>query len=131
MPTPGGYAVDPGLYRVPDLLTEEQFVRYMKDTYNRDIQFVDDVQVTPARALGQSFNIAPALDVDADADAQDVRNLMSAHDPVLQRHNEYDFGSAYGEQAAEKAREEEEESQSSSEPSSKTATSKTSTSTKK
>lgn len=53
MTSPGGYQINPGLYRVPDLLTEEQFVRYMKSTYNRDVEFTDGEKINSARALGQ------------------------------------------------------------------------------
>lgn len=103
MGAPGGYGITHGMYRVPDLLTEDEFVKYMKDTYNRDIEFTDDVKVNPARALGQSFNMSPAAEKDADPEQ---RSLTVVRDPVLRAYNEADFGDAYGDKAAEKKAEE-------------------------
>lgn len=83
MPSPGGYSITPGLYRVPNLLTEEQFVQYMKDTYGREIEFVDTHNsVDPSRALGQTSPMG-VLDESA------APNAFT--DPVLRRLNEMDF----------------------------------------
>lgn len=58
MAAPGGYAAIPGMYRVPDLLTEEQFKDYMWNTYRRKVEFTDtENYVNPARALGRSAPI--------------------------------------------------------------------------
>jgi hypothetical protein len=74
MASPGGYQVTPGLYRVPDLFTEEQFVAYMWNTYRRKVEFTDtENYVDPTRALGSS-DLVP-----------------KDKDPVLQRINEMDF----------------------------------------
>ncbi len=35
-----GYIRYEGLYRVPDLLNEEQFIEYMKNTYDVTVKFV-------------------------------------------------------------------------------------------
>lgn len=83
MVSPGGYQVTPGLYRVPDLLTEDQFVDYMKTTYGRDVVFADsENSVNTDRALGRT---TPMGVLDEDAPAHSFR------DPVLKRINEMNF----------------------------------------
>lgn len=109
MPAPGGYGITPGLYRVPDLLTEEQFVRYMEDVYGVKVAFtytdnkgkeVDAPHAAAARALGQSFNIAPVAQLDDRANAKDfdvdnAQSLFSGVDPVLREINSVNSPDAY------------------------------------
>lgn len=93
MGAPGGYAVHPGLFRVPDQLTEEQFVAYMRNTYGVKVEFTylsgddDDLElsreeagasVDPSRALGISDNERPA--VDPALAAYNSRTLPAAYD---------------------------------------------------
>lgn len=94
----GGYSVVPGLYRVPDLLTEERFIEYMKNVYNVEVEFTHpdkmDIEVTTAvadRALGQSrpmsimnedvvdpvllaYNSMEAVQTSTDRRAQEIDN---------------------------------------------------------
>ena len=86
MGSPGGYMINPGLYRVPDLLTEDQFVRYMKNTYGRTIEFTDEETHSPARALGKS---APQGALDEED--QDKLVPSKINDPVLRSLNERNF----------------------------------------
>ncbi len=82
MGAPGGYHVTPGLYRVPDLLTEEQFVAYMKSTYNRTVEFTDtENSVNPNRALGRTVPMGVLSETDDDS-------TPDHPDPVLKRINE-------------------------------------------
>lgn len=112
MTSPGGYQINPGLYRVPDLLTEEQFVDYMYNTYRRKIEFIDvENSVNPARALGQT---APSGVVDEDAKPHDFK------DPVLRRINEMDFSPIVEEEEV-KEEEKEETTKSTTRSSSKTS----------
>lgn len=86
MSAPGGYTVTPGLYRVPDLKTEEQFVDYMRDIYNVEITFShagDKPSAVASRALGESRPMS-VLD-----------NETTSVDPVLQHINNSDPGPAY------------------------------------
>lgn len=55
MGSPGGYQVNPGLYRVPDLLTEEQFKEYMYQTYGVVVSFDhgDQEAPDPSAVLGK------------------------------------------------------------------------------
>lgn len=90
MGSPGGYAVNPGLYRIPDLLTEQQLVDYMWNTYGRKIEFTDGVEVNPARALGQTHPVGPVDEVDSDKTSPNAIN-----DPTLRHLNEMNFGPTY------------------------------------
>jgi hypothetical protein len=85
MGAPGGYSVNPGLYRVPDLLTEEQLVNYMKNTYGRTIEFTDGISFSPARALGRSHPMGVVDEED------DQMSPASVNDPHLRRLNEMNF----------------------------------------
>jgi len=87
MGSPGGYSVNPGMYRVPDLLTEEQFIRYMKSTYGRDIEFTDGLSFNPSRALGRSLPVGPVDETDDEQLAP-----SSIRDVHLRKLNEMDFG---------------------------------------
>lgn len=91
MGSPGGYQINPGLYRVPDLLTEEQFVEYMRTTYGVKVSFNhgDNKAVSPARALGQSRVMGPVAE---DFDVEDM-NPPEIRDPILRDLNERNFGS--------------------------------------
>lgn len=90
MGSPGGYQINPGLYRIPDLLTEEQFKDYMWNTYGRKVDFVDDVQVNPARALGQTHPVGPLDEVD-----EGRMSPNAVNDPVLRQLNNMQFGPNY------------------------------------
>lgn len=86
MPAPGGYSITPGLYRVPDLLTEEQFVDYMKSTYGRTVEFTDvDNSISPARALGRTVPMGVLHEGEEDS------KTPKHPDPVLKSLNELDF----------------------------------------
>ncbi len=115
MGSPGGFMVHPGLFRVPDLKTEEQFVDYMREVYGVKVTFAyldangnelskeeTGVAVSPARALGQSFNISPLAQQDgrmADnrehVDVENVRSLVTGKDPVLEAYNNRSLPAAY------------------------------------
>lgn len=106
---PGGYVVHHGLFRVPDLLTEQQFVDYMLSVYGVKVtmtyvdakgdELAEENVPTAARALGQSFNIAPAIALDGRAggelDADAARSLLSGVDPVLRQINERSVPASY------------------------------------
>lgn len=128
MGSPRGYSVTPGLYRVPDLLTEEQFCSYMLKQYGRTVEFTDGLDFSPARALGQSHPVGPVDEVDSGNMSHN-----SVNDPVLRSLNEMDF-------RTEKEKQQEEESEKSEKvekdapslpDSKKTTGSSTSSSTKK
>jgi hypothetical protein len=105
--SPGGYIVHHGMFRVPDLLTEKQFVDYMRSVYNVEVSFtyldahgnsVEDVsKPDAARALGQSFNIAPGAQLDGRemVDIEQTKSLFSGQDPVLASINERELGPGY------------------------------------
>lgn len=88
MGSPGGYSVNPGMYRVPDLLTEDQFVQYMKSTYGVDISFDhgDTEPMSPARALGQSRSMGVVNEDDTDK-----QGPAPINDPVLRSLNNRNF----------------------------------------
>lgn len=86
MSSPGGYHVSPGLYRVPDLLTEDQMVAYMRDTYGRTIEFTDDETHSAARALGRTYPVGTVNEEDMDKLVPEKVN-----DPVLRSINERNF----------------------------------------
>jgi hypothetical protein len=90
MGSPGGYQINPGLYRVPDLLTQEQFIDYVWNTYGRRIEFTDGAEINPARALGQTHPVGPVDEVDADKMSPNAVN-----DPVLRHLNNMSFGPNY------------------------------------
>jgi hypothetical protein len=91
MGSPGGYQVNPGLYRVPDLLTEQQFVDYMLNTYGRKVEFTDGETISPARALGRSHPVGVVDEVDE----PDQMSPAAVNDPHLRRLNEMNFGPNY------------------------------------
>jgi SAP domain len=105
MPTPGGYGVTYGMYRVPDLLTEEQFKQYMLDTYGVEVSFKyfdnegneveESAYPNPNRALGESTVLAPALMVDTNATDEQVGQMMRGVDPVLRAINEANVPASY------------------------------------
>lgn len=43
----GGFRVEQGYYRVPDLLTEEGLIQYMWDTYKRKVVFLPEEDDEP------------------------------------------------------------------------------------
>lgn len=88
MGSPHGYSVYPGLYRVPDLLTEQQLVDYMLSTYGRKVEFTDGLSVNPSRALGRSRPVGP---IDEDYEDADIMSPASVNDPHLRYLNELDF----------------------------------------
>lgn len=95
----GGYSVVPGLYRVPDLLTEEQFVDYMKRVYNVDVSFTHTNEADPtavaARALGQSHPMGVVNE-----DGRRVETI----DPVLAEYNSMPAVQTSTDKRAEKTR---------------------------
>lgn len=112
--TPGGYIVHHGLFRMPDLLTYEQMQTYFRDVYGYHVElypFDEDgnpdydhegSRVASARALGQSFNIAPGAQLDGrargedeDLDVLNAKSLFSGVDPVLREINETVRPAAY------------------------------------
>lgn len=98
----GGYAAIPGLYRVPDLLTEEQLVEYMKNVYGRTVEFTDDVdtEVVQARALGQTNPMGVVNE-----DGRPVEVI----DPVLREYNSVEAVQTSTDRRAEEVRKEESE----------------------
>lgn len=102
MSSPGGFMVRAGLYRVPDLLTEEQLKDYFLNNFGVEIELhyldsegnrldrddPDFVAPDPSRDLGQSFNLSPVAHLDhRDLTDSDVRSLMSGEDPALRAIN--------------------------------------------
>lgn len=95
MGSPGGYAVNPGLYRVPDLLTEDQFKEYMWQTYGARIEFVreeGEKAPSPARALGHSRVMGPAAEDDSNLENM---NPPEIRDPILRDLNSRNYGPDY------------------------------------
>jgi hypothetical protein len=92
MGSPGGYQINPGMYRVPDLLTEEQFKEYMVNTYGVEVEFKHrgDKPPNPARALGQSRSMGPVVE-DFDVENTDPEPIR---DPILRSLNERNFGTS-------------------------------------
>lgn len=124
MGSPGGFQINPGLYRVPDLLTEEQFVEYMRTTFGVKVTFDhgDKDAPSPARALGQSRTMGPVAE---DFDVEDM-TPPEIRDPILRNLNERNFGPDYASTVSEEDVEKAKEAQ---QP--KTTTRTTSTATKK
>lgn len=107
MGTPGGFTVTPGLYRVPDLLTEEQFIEYMKNNYNVEVAFTHSGEKPSAvtrRALGQSRPMGVL-----DENDHEGPTPTPVVDPVLAAINNmktFDENAAEAEEAREKANKE-------------------------
>jgi hypothetical protein len=110
--TPGGFIVHEGLFRIPDLVTYEQLQDYFRNVFGYHLTLTplgpdgEPVELdegehptpSPARALGQSFNIAPSVALDGRAgelDDESVRSLMSGVDPVLRGINAKTQPAAY------------------------------------
>lgn len=89
MGSPGGYQVSPGLYRVPDLLTEDQFKDYMRLTYGVVVSFDhgDQEAPDPSAVLGK-FRAG---------------EVKENKDPTLRDLNTRSFGPEYASRAKARA----------------------------
>jgi hypothetical protein len=97
MNAPRGYAAIPGLYRVPDLLTEKDFIDYMWNNYQRKVEFTDtENYVNPARALGRSAPIGVPDETD---------EVVTPKDHVLIKMNEMDWSTPVEDEEKEETKE--------------------------